>query len=229
MKLSALTAIALAGAAFAADITGGIAWSNVCPDIKQLGQAKVLLDNAAYSANVLRSGKFAITDVPPGTYMLSVRAHDYMFDTLRIDVPEPGDNGTVIDPTVRPYIPGTPLDPPAPVTLPYPIILVARGKYNYYTPPSSFNALGMFQNPMMLIMGAGFLMVLAMPYLMKSVDPEALKEMNANQARLGSIQSALASGDFKSGLSALMNPEEAEAATAASPARNSSGKKGKRR
>ncbi|KAL1690396.1 hypothetical protein GGG16DRAFT_125742 [Schizophyllum commune] len=231
MKLSAFVAAAFAGAALAADITGGIMWNNVCQDIKQLGQAKVLLDNAAYSANVLRSGKFSISDVPAGTFLLSVRAHDYMFDTLRVDVPEPDENGTSPDPIVRPYVPGTPLDPPTQVTLPYPIVLTARGKYNYYTAPTSFNALGMLQNPMMLIMGVGFLMVIAMPYLMKSVDPEALQEMNANQAKLGDIQSAFASGDFKSGFSALMNQGETEAAPAqaASPARGNAGKKGKRR
>ncbi|TRM65802.1 hypothetical protein BD626DRAFT_485852 [Schizophyllum amplum] len=225
MKLSALAAFVFAGATLAAEISGGVLWNGVCSDIRQLGQAKVVIDNAMHSANVLRSGKFSITDVPPGTHILNVRAHDYLFDTLRIDVPEPGENGTTANPVVRPYISGTPLDPPSTVVLPYPVVLVPRGKYNYFTPPTSFNALGMLQNPMMLIMGAGFLMVLAMPYLMKSMDPEALQDINVNQAR---IQSALASGDLKGGLSALMQTEEAVPA-APSPQRAGGAKKGKRR
>ena len=69
-------------------------------------------------------------------------------------------------PIVRPYIPGTPLSPPSNVKLTYPISLSARAKYDYYVPKESFNLIGMFQNPMMMIMLFTGVMVLAMPYLM---------------------------------------------------------------
>lgn len=36
---------------------------------------------------------------------------------------------------------------------------------NYFVPPQSFNVVQMFQNPMMLIMVFGGLMMLAMPYI----------------------------------------------------------------
>ena len=69
-------------------------------------------------------------------------------------------------PEVRPYFPGTPLSPVAPATLPYPIVLSARAKNDYFVPRESFNVLAMFKNPMMMMMlGAGVL-VLLMPTLM---------------------------------------------------------------
>ena len=80
---------------------------------------------------------------------------------LRIDV-----NNKESFPVVRPYVPGTPLDPPANVTLPYPITLTPREKQNYNVPTESFNVVAMLSNPMMLLMAFAGVMVFAMPYLM---------------------------------------------------------------
>ncbi len=80
---------------------------------------------------------------------------------LRVDVYE-----SESLPEVRPYFPGTPLSSPSSVTLPYPIVLSARAKHDYFVPRESFNLLAMFQNPMMMMMlGAGVL-VLLMPTMM---------------------------------------------------------------
>lgn len=69
-------------------------------------------------------------------------------------------------PEVRPYTPGTPLSPASSVALPYPIILSATHKLDYYTQQQAFNLIGMFQNPMMMMMLLGGGLVFAMPYLM---------------------------------------------------------------
>jgi hypothetical protein len=66
---------------------------------------------------------------------------------------------------VRPLPPATPLNPPSPINLPYPIILVPRQVNSYYVPPETFNLLGMFKNPMMLMMVAGGVMLFGLPYL----------------------------------------------------------------
>ena len=116
--------------------------------------------------------------VPNGTYILSLISHDYFFNQvsfylndrfpaltyifqLRLDVK----NSTV---EVRLYTPGTPLNPPSPVPLPYPIVLIPREKSVYFVPPETFNLVGMMSNPMMLLMVLGGGMMLAMPYLMVS-------------------------------------------------------------
>jgi hypothetical protein len=67
---------------------------------------------------------------------------------------------------VRPYTVGTPLNPPSPVKLPHPVKLVPRQRKSYFVPHQSFDIMQMFQNPMMLIMVFGGLMMLAMPYIM---------------------------------------------------------------
>ena len=76
---------------------------------------------------------------------------------------------TSSDPEIRPYIPGTPLSATPTVTLPYPLKLYPRQRNDYFVPPQSFNILGMFQNPMMLMMVGVGAMALLMPYLMVSL------------------------------------------------------------
>jgi hypothetical protein len=124
-------------------------------------------------------------NVPEGTYVLSLTAHDHAFEQVRslppplpphspthrtssarqfrIDVPAATDGAL---PTVRPYIPGTPLSPPAPVALPYPLTLGARRRNDYFVPPQAFDALGMLQSPMVLMMLGVGVMAIATPYLM---------------------------------------------------------------
>jgi hypothetical protein len=82
---------------------------------------------------------------------------------LRLDVLE-----TDTLPEVHPYVSGTPLSSPSVVTLPYPIRLSAIQKLDFYTERQGFNLLGMFRNPMMMMMALGGVMVFAMPYIMVS-------------------------------------------------------------
>ncbi|TFK76930.1 hypothetical protein BDN72DRAFT_873417 [Pluteus cervinus] len=196
------------------EVWGSVRWNDACPGAAQLGPAKVVLDHGSYSGGIRKDGNFIIHGVPDGTYILSVVSHDHAFDQLRVDVVE----STNV--TVRPYVPGTPLNPPASVILPFPVVLSAKQKYDYFTPVQSFNLIAMFSNPMMLMVavgGAG----LGMMYLMKKMDPETMEEFKQHQAKLAGLQNAMANGDFKSGISALMDAGDepkASTSTAKAPA-----------
>ena len=85
----------------------------------------------------------------------------FLFLQLRLDV-----TNSTLEVLVRPYVPGTPLNPPSPVLLPYPVVLIPREKSVYFVPPETFNLVTMMSNPMMLLMVLGGGMMLAMPYLM---------------------------------------------------------------
>ncbi|KAK0465396.1 uncharacterized protein EV420DRAFT_1475533 [Desarmillaria tabescens] len=183
----------------AVDLTGRVQWNDVCPGLLELGPSKVVLDNGRRSGGVVRDGSFTIHDVPTGTYILSVLTHDFVFDQLRIDVLQ---DATV---EARPYPPGTSLNPPVPNRLSYPLTLTPRTKHKYFVPPDSFNMLGMLKSPMVLMMVFTGVMVLAMPYLMKNMDPESLEDFKEQQAKMAKMQSAMTNGDFKSGFSALLS------------------------
>ncbi|CDO72318.1 hypothetical protein BN946_scf184977.g15 [Trametes cinnabarina] len=184
--------------ALALDLKGRIQWTPQCPSLKELGQAKVVLDDGKMRGGVTRDGSFTMYmrpcfEPPPFPLTLptdqtyqqgpissqsyrtttsltkyspslwdTIDPHtDHLLPQLRVDVFQ---SDTL--PEVRPYFPGTPLSPAAPATLPYPIVLSARGRADYFVPHESFNILAMFQNPMMMMMlGAGVL-VLLMPTIM---------------------------------------------------------------
>ncbi|KAH9982525.1 hypothetical protein BGW80DRAFT_1247351 [Lactifluus volemus] len=150
------------------ELSGFVQWNEHCADSLQLGQAKVVLDNSIASGSITRDGRFVIPDVEAGTYILSVVSRDHFFDKLRVDVPPDPKS----PPEIRAYTVGSPLNPPSP------------GK-DYFVPHQSFNVLQILQNPMMLIMVFGGAMMLAMPYIMKNIDPEVLQE--AQKAKQNSV------------------------------------------
>ncbi|KAH7924861.1 hypothetical protein BV22DRAFT_1034652 [Leucogyrophana mollusca] len=198
----------------ALDIRGSVLWNDLCPDYDTLGATRVILDAGKQYGSITRNGNFSIPDVAPGTYVLSVLAHDFVFEQMRVDV---SDSESI--PEVRSYIFGTPLTSHSAVKLSYPVVLTPRHKNKYFMPRESFNLLGMFQNPMMMIMVLTGVMMLGMPYIMKNLDPQTLEELQGRQAKVASIQSSMQSGDFKSGLSALLAAED-EPKTALASARS---------
>ncbi|GJE86046.1 hypothetical protein PsYK624_021260 [Phanerochaete sordida] len=210
MKRSILFFLSLVCTVLAFDLQGRVQWNEHCSGAAELGQAKVVLDNGLRKGSITQDGTFTIPDVPPGIYILSVIAHDHVFEKLRVDVLE-----TDTLPEVHPYVPGTPLSSSTAVSLPYPIQMSAVHRLNFYTEREGFNLVGMFKNPMMMMMLFGGGLVFAMPYIMKNLDPEALQTLEKRQATISSIQSSIHSGDLKSGISALMQmgDEDANAAT----------------
>lgn len=171
-------------------------WTRTCcSDYEELGPSKVVLDNGRLSGSVTVDGSFTMyvifrngfvnadgtrrPDVQPGEYLLSIQSHNYTFDQvstllntspedvywlgqqLRVDV-----TPTDTEPTIHPFIIGTPFNPVSSITIPFPVILTPRSKNTWFVPKEGFNLLGMFQNPMMLIMVFTGVMMFAMPYIM---------------------------------------------------------------
>lgn len=155
------------------NLQGSVVWNELCPNYRALGFAQVLLDDGqARIVNIGRSGQFLVPEVPGGEHLLSVRAHDHVFEQVLVQVSLDGNNISKI----VPYIPGTITSTSAP-QLPYPIKLSAVSRHEYYIPHESFNIMAMFGNPMTLMMVVGAVLIFATPYLSKLVDPEAMKEV----------------------------------------------------
>ncbi|EGN91736.1 hypothetical protein SERLA73DRAFT_192093 [Serpula lacrymans var. lacrymans S7.3] len=195
--------LAITSVVSALDVHGRIQWNDLCPNFGALGASKVLLDAGRLSATVTQNGTFLMRDVVPGTYVLSVSSHDYIFDQLRLEVSD-------LDspPKVWSYVLGTPLVSQSSVTLPYPVTFMARHKYKYFVPHESFNLMGMFQNPMMLIAVLTGVMMLGMPYLLKTLDPQMLEEVKDRHASLNGNSNSGQNGHKKSELSMLLNSDE---------------------
>ncbi|KIK16632.1 hypothetical protein PISMIDRAFT_113045 [Pisolithus microcarpus 441] len=193
----------LSSTSFAVDLLGFVQWNDVCPSYEELGAATVLLDSGGYSGRVTRSGNFSIPDINPGVYVLSVLSHDYTFEQLRVNISDASPK-----PEIKTYVFGTPLLSSSAVALSYPVVLSPRSRNSYFKPHESFSLLGMFQNPMMILMLLTAGMMLATPYIMKNLDPQSLEEFKNQQVKVASVQSSMQDGDFKSGLSTLLTADE---------------------
>ena len=123
---------------------------------------------------------------------------------------------SVAFPEIRPFILDTAFNPPAPLLLPYPISISTLKKRVYFADEQGFNLLGMFQNPMMLMMLVAGGMAIGMPMLMvsrvlcifhdfsvsswlfpqKNMDPEVVKQVQQNQQKFAAMQSSMQTLDF---------------------------------
>jgi len=247
---SALLLLQLAGVG-ATDIQGSIQWNDLCSGIEDLRHhTRVVLDGGLRKAMVSHDGGFIFRDVEAGTYTVDVHAPDHIFPQLRVDVssqaPAPvptspsseAPDGEPLSPApsltpppevqVRPIPPGTPHDPiPPPPLLTYPIKFQATHKKSYEKPKASFDLIGMFSNPMMLMMLFTGLMMFAMPKLMENMDPELVKEVEEKQNRMFSAQNRIKEGDVSGipsflGIGDTPNPAPKQPTT---PSRKAGGKK----
>ena len=75
--------------------------------------------------------------------------------------------------------------------LPYPFVLKPIAAHTFFAPRQPFNPLSFLLNPYILMMGLPLLMMLVMPKLLQSMDPEAVKELEKAQKDMASQSSLL--------------------------------------
>ncbi|KAK9471810.1 uncharacterized protein V1510DRAFT_403856 [Dipodascopsis tothii] len=148
-------------------------------------QTTVTLRSAAgaLSTTVRADMAFAFVDVSVGSYILDVDAIDLLFPSLRIDV-------SAGDVEVYLFYRGNPWEIKGP-RQPYPIELQPYRPAEYYQYREGFNVLKLFKNPMLLVSVVSLVMVFVLPKLMENMDPEALKELQADTATPNAITSAM--------------------------------------
>lgn len=172
-----------------AEVRGQIQTNDALRDVVLLGATtRVQLvpagssqGNRQHSTLVRRDGSFSLQGVQPGTYLLDILSRAQAFHTYRVDVPAPAAASASSDaqgatapgapglPQVRIHLPGQSLSASASAyALPYPLIAAPRAGYDFFTEKEGFNIKAMLANPMMLMAGAGMLLVFVMPKIMVS-------------------------------------------------------------
>ncbi|KDQ09239.1 hypothetical protein BOTBODRAFT_530316 [Botryobasidium botryosum FD-172 SS1] len=223
---SALMMLQLVGVG-ATDIQGSIQWNDLCPGIEDLRHhTRVVLDGGLRKAMVAHDGGFIFRDIDPGTYTIDVNAPDHIFPQLRVDVssqpPPPAPTSPSSEaPDGEPL---SPAPPPGPISE---VQFQATYRKSYEMPKASFDLIGMFTNPMMLMMLFTGLMMFAMPMLKDSLDPELIKEVEEKQGRMFAAQNRIQEGGV-AGLSSLLNMSDSPSAPPkqpTTPARKAGGKK----
>ncbi|KAI9814043.1 MAG: hypothetical protein M1827_003507 [Pycnora praestabilis] len=134
---------------------------STCATLTTLGQR--------YTAPLQRDARFVFRNVSAGSYLLDVHCRDWAFAPLRVDVGE-GEKVEVWQ-TFR----GNEWENKG-EKRGVPVELRVVGGREYYEKREGFSPLSLLKNPMILLGGAALLLVVGMPYMMDSMDPEMRAE-----------------------------------------------------
>ncbi|KAL3085212.1 hypothetical protein niasHS_010281 [Heterodera schachtii] len=133
--------------------------------------ARIFLDYGKFVGFIRRDGSFIVPDVPSGSYILDVASGDFQFESVRVDITNSGKIRARRLNLVQPNVVST---------LPYPVKLTARHPMRYFRVREEWRITDVLMNPMMLMMGAAFILVVLMPKL-AAQDPNVQKEMQNMQ------------------------------------------------
>ncbi|KAG5185141.1 hypothetical protein JKP88DRAFT_268408 [Tribonema minus] len=143
-----------------------------------LETTRLTLNGGERSTYSQASGAFVFHGVGPGVYVLDVQSTSYHFSQMKIKVPEEGEGGGIQ--ALEFVYPGAPKK-----DAPHPLALAAHAQYAYFEPREAFNVLtAMRRNPMLIIMALAMGAMALMPKLMEGMDPELLKQAQAEQKQM---------------------------------------------
>ncbi|MCJ1432129.1 hypothetical protein MMC27_001485 [Xylographa pallens] len=145
--------------------------------------ATLLTTNLTLKAPLRRSNSFSFANVPPGDYLCEVYSRDYFFSPMRVDVDpkkrievwrtyrgnEWGNKGERMGGSVDGKEEEVRIE------------VKSQGEKGYYEGRGGFSPLTLLKNPMILIAIFGMAMMVGMPYLLESMDPEMRKEFEESQ------------------------------------------------
>ncbi|CAO3593209.1 unnamed protein product [Absidia cylindrospora] len=172
--LLSLTVSCLFATVAAVSVEGSLVTNGILTDLRRLRPSTKVTLSGIYNAFVQSDGTFSFDDVPAGSYLLEVNNIDYIFPKLRVDVKENTVDGAY---TVL----GVGWDKTG-YAIPHPFVLRAKAEADYFVERQGFNVMGMFKNPMFLMLGFSGIMMLVMPKMLKNLDPEAMQDVAQSQS-----------------------------------------------
>jgi hypothetical protein len=140
---------------------------------------RILLDGGDYVGFLRSDGSFTINNVPSGTYVVEIACPSFGFEPARVDINSKG--------KIRARRLNN-LQPSAVNTITYPLKFKARGKIGYFQQREQWRITDLLMNPMVLMMILPFLMIMVLPKLINTQDPETQKEMQSQMNMLNPKQ-----------------------------------------
>mmetsp|Transcript_7005 Transcript_7005/g.10030 ORF Transcript_7005/g.10030 Transcript_7005/m.10030 type:complete len:220 (-) Transcript_7005:92-751(-) len=146
-----------------------IAGKLVLPDDTPVNNTRIVLNDGEYTTYSKLDGSFSVYNVGPGVHLLDVYSHKHMFSQVKIQLLA----GAMDDPKCIEYVfPGAPK-----TTTKHPLVLTAHAKYEYFEPRQGFSIMGIFKNPMLLMMIVSGGLMFLMPKMMENLEPEEQERM----------------------------------------------------
>jgi len=129
---------------------------------------RILVNYGEYVAFVREDNTFAVNNVPPGSYIVEVANKDFIFEPFRVDVTSKGKI------RARKLLH---LQPSQVVGVTYPLKFVSKQPAQYFKAREMWRVTDFLMNPMVLMMVVPFLLIMVLPKLINTSDPEVQREM----------------------------------------------------
>lgn len=139
---------------------------------------EVVLNGGEYRTYTRPDGAFVFHDVKPGVYLLDVLSVEYIFSQVKLNLPAAAAEGTIR--CLEYKYPGAAKQP-----IGYPLELKPHVRQQYFEIREQPGLHTILRNPMMLMVAFTGFVVLFMPKMMDSMDPEEKKKM---QEQMGNAQ-----------------------------------------
>jgi len=135
---------------------------------KWRSNTRILINYGEYVGFVREDNTFVINNIPPGSYIVEVANKDYIFEPFRVDVTSKGKI------RARKLLH---LQPSSVVGVPYPLKFVSKQPAQYFKAREQWRVTDFLMNPMVLMMVVPFLLIMVLPKLINTSDPEVQREM----------------------------------------------------
>ncbi|PAA66760.1 hypothetical protein BOX15_Mlig026202g2, partial [Macrostomum lignano] len=137
-------------------------------DADFLAKTRITVDSGNYLGFIRANRTFIVQHVPSGSFVVEAIHPNYLFEPMRVDVASSG--------KIRARKLNF-LQPALVKKLTYPLRFVSLGRAAYFQQREQLRTLDLLMNPSVLIMVVPMLILLVMPKLMNTQDPEVRKEM----------------------------------------------------
>ncbi|XP_052009463.1 ER membrane protein complex subunit 7-like [Xyrauchen texanus] len=140
-----------------------------------ISSARVLLDGDKHVGFIRDDGSFIVSDVPSGSYVLEVSSPTYRFQPVRVDITTTGKmRARVVNYIMTAEV----------IRLPYPLQMRSSGPHSYFIPRDTWSWSDVLMNPMALMMALPLLIIVLLPKVFNSTDPEMRREMEQSMNML---------------------------------------------
>lgn len=137
--------------------------------------ARVLVEGEEYVGFMRTDGSFAVNDVPPGSYVVEVLSPTFRFEPVRVDITSKGKmRARLVN-----YIKTSEV-----IRQPYPLQIRSSGPHSYFMKRETWGWTDFLMNPMVMMMVLPLLIIVLLPKVVNTNDPEMRKEMEQSMNML---------------------------------------------
>uniref|UniRef100_A0A3P9HZP2 Endoplasmic reticulum membrane protein complex subunit 7 n=1 Tax=Oryzias latipes TaxID=8090 RepID=A0A3P9HZP2_ORYLA len=150
----------------------------IVPGVKTqdwVSTARVLVDGEDYVGFLRIDGGFSVNDVPSGSYVVEVVTPSYRFEPVRVDITSKGKmRARMVN-----YIKTSEV-----IRQPYPLQIRSSGPHSYFMKRETWGWTDFLMNPMVMMMVLPLLIIVLLPKVVNTNDPEMRKEMEQSMNML---------------------------------------------